>query len=295
MGFGGPGSGAGSYTFTTDDFGGLGDLFSGLFGRASARRGGGFTRGPGPQRGADLETELYLSFEDAVAGVTTTVHLTSEAVCSTCAGTGAKPGSAPVTCSNCGGRGVIDENQGLFSFSSPCPVCAGRGIKVLDPCPTCGGTGTEHRPREVKVRIPAGVSDGQRIRLKGRGGPGRNGGPPGDLYVVVHVAPHRLFAREGNDLMITVPITFPEAALGTKLKVPTLNGDTVTLKIPPGTRSGRVFRVRGRGVETKKGTGDLLVKVEVAVPAKLTKEQREAVEAFAAATTESPRDYLGAD
>ncbi len=295
MGFGGPGAGQGGFTFTADDLGGLSDLFSGLFGRASARRGGGFSRGPGPQRGADLETELHLSFDDAVRGVTTNVHLTSEAVCSTCAGTGAKPGSAPVACSNCGGRGVIDENQGLFSFSSPCPACAGRGVKILDPCPTCAGTGTEHRPRQVKVRIPAGVNDGQRIRLKGRGAPGRNGGPAGDLYVNVHVAGHRLFGRDGNDLTITVPITFPEAALGTKLKVPTLDGDTVTLKIPAGTRSGRVFRVRGRGVQTKKGTGDLLVKVEVAVPTRLTKEQKEAVEALAAATTESPREHLGAE
>ncbi|MCX7620686.1 MAG: molecular chaperone DnaJ [Acidimicrobiales bacterium] len=291
MGFGGPG-GATGFTFTTDDLGGLGDLFSGLFGRASARRGG-FSRGPGPQRGTDLEAELHLSFEDAVRGVTTNLHLTSEAVCSTCAGTGAKPGSAPVTCSNCGGRGVIDENQGLFSFSSPCPACAGRGVRVLDPCPSCGGKGTEVRPREVKVRIPPGVADGQRIRLKGRGGPGRNGGPPGDLNVLVHVAPHRLFGRKGNDLTITVPITFPEAALGTKLKVPTLDGDTVTLKIPPGTRSGKVFRVRGQGVQTKKGTGDLLVKVEVAVPTHLTREQRQAVEALAAVTTESPREHLG--
>jgi molecular chaperone DnaJ len=292
---GGPGAGAGpgGFTFSTDDLGdmgGLGDLFGNLFGG-----GGGRQRGQrvGPRRGDDLETELHLSFLDAVNGVTTTVNLASEMACHTCRGSGAAPGTTPVVCPQCGGRGAVEDNQGPFSFSRACPRCSGRGTIVESPCPTCRGTGVERRPRQVKVRIPAGVDDGQRIRLKGRGGAGRNGGPPGDLYVVVHVAPHELFNRKGKDLLLTVPVTFPEAALGAEIKVPTLDGGPVTLRIPAGTRSGRTFRVKGRGVPVSKGAGDLLVTTEVAVPAKLTAEQREAVEALAETTTESPRRNLG--
>ena len=188
---------------------------------------------------------------------------------------------------------MVDDNQGLFSFSSPCPVCGGRGLTIDEPCPSCRGTGVERRPREVKVRIPAGVNDGQRIRLAGRGEPGRNGGPPGDLFVVVHVLPHELFGRRGRNLTITVPITFAEAALGANITVPTLEGGPVTLKVPPGTRNGKTFRVKGRGVATAKGTGDLLVTTEVAVPSKLSAAERKAVEALAAASTESPRAHLG--
>jgi len=292
-GLGGAPGGQG-FNVNTED---LSNLFGGLFGRGNsggARRPPGFSRGTGPQRGADLETELHLAFRDAVEGVTTAVHLTSDALCSVCHGSGAEPGSHPVTCPTCGGRGVIDENQGFFSFSSPCPDCAGRGTKVTDPCHNCRGTGLERRPREVKVRIPAGVNDGQRIRLKGRGNPGANGGPPGDLYVVVHVRADQTFGRDGRNLTLTVPITFPEAALGAQVAVPTLDGDPVTLKIPAGTNSGRTFRVKGRGVAAagKRGTGDLMVKVEVAVPKKLTKEQKQAVEALAQATDSSPREHL---
>ncbi len=290
MGFGGAPGGPGGATFNFDP-GDLGDLFGGLFGRG--RRGPGAARGAGPQRGADLEAELHLPFREAAAGVTTSLHLTSDAPCSTCHGSGARPGSAPQVCPQCGGRGVLDENQGMFSFSTPCPNCAGRGSVVTDPCPTCSGSGVERRPREVKVRIPAGVSDGQRIRLKGRGGPGRNGGPPGDLLVLVHIEPDPLFGRDGQHLTLTVPVTFAEAALGTKVSVPTLGDKPVTLKIPAGTPSGKVFRVKGRGVESKKGKGDLLVTVQVAVPKSLSDEQRQAVEALAAATTESPRQHLG--
>ena len=295
MGGGGRG-GPGGFTFQQDGggFDGLGDLLGNLFG-GGGRRGGGGTRGPGPQRGTDLETELHLSFVDAVQGLTTTVHLTSEATCSTCHGSGAKPGTPPVTCTNCHGRGIVDDNQGMFSFSSPCPVCGGRGSLVTDPCPTCRGTGSERRPREVKVRIPAGVTDGSRIKLKGRGGPGRNGGPPGDLYVVCRVAPHELFKVRGDDLTITVPVTFAEAALGADITVPTIDGTPVRLRIPAGTRSGRTFRVKGRGVPKSKRTGDLLVTVEVAVPVKLSPAERKAVEALAAAGTESPRAHLGVE
>lgn len=293
-GFGAGGPGPGGFTFTTDDLGdlgGLGDLFGNLFGAGT----GGRRRGQrvGPQRGDDLETELHLSFLDAVNGVTTSVNLASETTCHTCRGSGAAPGTSPVVCPTCGGRGAVEDNQGPFSFSRACPQCAGRGTIVESPCPTCRGTGVERRARQVKVRIPAGVDDGQRIRLKGRGGAGRNGGPPGDLYVVVHVAPHPLFKRNGKDLLLTVPVTFPEAALGAEIKVPTLDSGAVTLKIPPGTKSGRTFRVKGRGVPISRGAGDLLVTTEVAVPAKLTAEQRDAIEAVAEATKESPRAHLG--
>ena len=285
-GFGGPGAGG---SFRVDDLGDLGDLFGGLFNRGGRRGAGGAT---GPRRGDDLEAELHLSFVDAVNGATVTVNVTSDAACDTCHGTGAAPGTSPVMCPVCKGRGVLDENQGLFSFSQPCSNCAGRGLVVEKPCPTCRGSGVVHKPRRVRVRVPAGVSDGQRIRLKGRGGAGRNGGPAGDLYVLVHVGSHELFGRRGDDLTITVPVSFTEAALGGEVKVPTLT-DPVTLKIPAGTKSGRTFRVRGRGVPKTKGAGDLLVSVEVAVPQKLSSAEREAIEALAAVSPPPPRDHLG--
>jgi len=188
---------------------------------------------------------------------------------------------------------VTSENQGLFSFSRACPQCAGRGMVVEHACPSCRGTGIENRPRQVKVRLPAGVDDSQRIRVKGRGAPGRGAGsPPGDLWVTVRVAPHDMFGRKGRHLTLTVPITFAEAALGAEVTVPTLDG-SVVLRVPPGTRSGRTFRVRGRGVaDEKSSAGDLLVTTEVAVPTKLSPAQREAIEALATASTESPRTHL---
>src|SRR6185312_9073017 len=185
-----------------------------------------------------------------------------------------------------------DENQGFFSFSTPCRNCHGTGVIVEEPCPTCRGTGLERRPREVQVRIPAGVSDGQRIRLKGRGGPGRNGGPAGDLYVECHVTAHRLFGRDGDNLTVRVPITFAEAALGATVEVPTLDGAPVKLRLKPGTQSGSRHRVRHKGIQTKRSHGDLIVTVDVQVPTDLTAEQRQAVESFAAATPTSPRATL---
>ena len=299
--FGGGGAGAGRGAgapgggFRFEDVGDLGDVFGGLFGRG--RRGGAAGRpgrGTGPHRGQDLEAELHLDFDDAVQGLTTTIHLTSEAACSTCHGSGARPGTTPHTCPQCNGRGVLDDNQGFFSFSQPCPNCGGQGFVIDDPCPTCRGTGVEHRPREVKVRLPAGVADGQRIRLKGRGGPGRNGGPPGDLYVTARVGAHPVFGRRGDDLTLTVPVTFPEAALGADIRVPTLDSGSVTVRIPPGTRSGRTLRVKGKGVPGRKKTGDLLVTIEVAVPQQLSDDERKAVEALAAAADgRSPRAHLG--
>jgi molecular chaperone DnaJ len=291
-GFGAGGAPGGGYNFTTDNLGDLGDLFGNLFGRG---RGGGRRepRGAGPQRGADLETELQLSFQAAAQGVTTSVNITSDVACHTCHGIGAKPGTAPTQCPRCGGRGVLDENQGFFSFSQPCPQCGGTGAVIDEPCPTCHGTGAERRARQVKVKIPAGVSDGQRIRVKERGGPGRHGGPNGDLYVITRVAAHPLFGRRDKNLTITVPVTFAEATLGAEIKVPTLDDEPVTIKIPAGTRSGRTFRVKGHGVRSNGAAGDLLVTVEVAVPAKLSADERKAVEALAAAGGESPRAHLG--
>jgi molecular chaperone DnaJ len=284
--------GAGGSPFTNIRTENLGDIFGDILGRFGAGAPGGRPRTAPGQRGEDVEAELHLAFLDALNGVTTTVNVTTEASCSTCSGTGAAPGTSPTVCSRCGGRGVTSENQGLFSFSRACPQCAGRGMTVETPCPTCRGTGIEKRPRQVKVRIPAGVDDGQRIRVKGRGAPGRGGGPPGDLWVTVRVATHNMFGRKARNLTLTVPITFAEAALGAEITVPTLDG-TVVLRVPPGTRSGRTFRVKGRGVADEKGAGDLLVTVEVAVPTKLSAAEREAIEALATASTDSPRTHLG--
>jgi molecular chaperone DnaJ len=289
-GFGGPGG----FTFDVGDMGGgLGDVLGNLFGGGGGfGRGGGRGRAAGPRRGGDLEAELHLDFRDAVAGLTTTLHLVSDAVCRTCSGNGAEPGTTPTACGTCAGRGTVQDDQGMFAMSRPCPACGGRGVRIEHPCPGCRGSGVERRPREVKVRIPAGVSDGQRIRLKGRGDPGRQGGQPGDLFVTCRVEPDPLFRMEGRNLRITVPVTFPEVALGADVEVPTLDGATVKVRIPAGTRNGRTLRVKGRGVATAKGTGDLMVTVEVAVPAKLSEEERSALEALAAAATESPRDHL---
>jgi molecular chaperone DnaJ len=282
-GFAGPGGpgGFGGGTFRTDDLGDLGDLFGGLFG------GGRRRRQRGPQRGADLEAGLHLSFADAVKGVTTAVNLPSDVRCSTCKGSGAAPGTTLTACGRCGGSGQLNDNQGPFSLSSICPDCAGRGTRIETPCPNCHGSGKEHSTRSVKVRIPPGVEDGQRIRVKGRGAPGEGTAPAGDLYVVVHVVHDARFGRRGRNLTTVITLSFAEAALGTQVSVPTLD-EPVTVKVPAGTQPGTQLRVRGRGVPSgsgKKATtpGDLLVKVEVAVPKEMTEAQRAAVEAFAEA------------
>jgi molecular chaperone DnaJ len=281
-GYGTPGGG----TFRMEDMGDLSDLFGGLFG------GGGRTR-RGPQRGADMEAQLHLSFQDAVHGVTTSVNVPQEVRCSNCRGSGAAPGTSIHTCPRCGGTGSLNDNQGLFSLSTVCPDCVGRGTLFDRPCPVCHGTGTEQKIRSVKVRIPPGVENGQRIRVKGRGAPGQGMAPPGDLYVVVQVGKHAVFGRSGRNLTLTVPVTFPEAALGTTITVPTLD-NKVTLRVPPGTQSGRHLRVRGRGVPGGSGRnggkpGDLLVKIDVLVPTELSEEQRAAVESLAAVTEPAPR------
>jgi molecular chaperone DnaJ len=292
-----PGTGGYNATFDLGDLfgganaggGGLGDIFGGLFG------GGGRSRGPVPRRGADVEAEVTLSFHDATAGVTVPLTISGPHTCPTCRGTGAKPGTSPRTCQRCGGSGMSTTNQGGFAFAEPCRECRGRGVLVDDPCQTCSGSGEAITSRTLRARIPAGVADGQKIRLKGKGEAGERGGPAGDLLVTVHVGKHQLFGRKGDNLTLKVPVTFPEAALGTTVKVPTLEGSTVSVKIPAGTASGRVLRVRGKGVSRRDGSrGDLLVTIEVAVPTDLNDDAKAALEAFAAAHPDNPRVHLDA-
>lgn len=274
----------------------LSDLLGGLFGEGAA--GSPFagtsarTRGRRAQRGADVETELTLSFEDAMAGVTTTLRVAGPAPCSTCGGSGARPGTTPQPCSRCGGAGMVTRDQGLFGFSEPCPVCHGSGREIADPCPTCHGSGRETRTRDIRARIPAGVKDGARIRLKGKGAPGIGGGEPGDLYVTVHVSEHELFDREGDNLVLHVPVTMTEAALGTKVRVPTLEG-AVTVKVAAGTQPGRRLRVRGRGAPKADGShGDLYVVVDVVIPSRLTRTQKKMLEEFGATEPDDLRAHL---
>ena len=271
--------------------GGLGDLLGGLFG---AGRGGAGTRPTTrPRRGSDVETEVRLDFLEAVRGATVPLRLSSPATCSTCGGNGARPGTVPRQCATCGGVGLVSRSQGAFAFSEPCRDCRGSGRIIDDPCPECGGDGISSQTKRLTVRIPPGVADGQRIRLAGQGEPGRSGAPAGDLYVVVHVAPHPVFGRSGDDLTVTVPVTFPELALGTTIKVPTLES-AVSVKVPPGTASGRTLRVRGRGVTRKNGSnGDLLVTLQVAIPQNVNGKAADALRAYAEATAgHNPRSEL---
>jgi len=260
--------------------GGFGDLFGDLFG------GGRRTQARRPQKGADVETTATIGFTDSVEGVTIGLRLTSDAPCPDCSGTGGKPGTKPHICPECEGAGfVVASVGGAFTMNETCPACGGRQLIYDEPCPTCHGSGRGMSARSIQARIPAGVKDGQKIRLRGKGASGENGGPPGDLYVTVKVTPHRIFGRKGDNLTITVPISFDEAALGAQVKIPTLHGAPVTLKIPAGTPNGRTFRVRGKGARKADGTnGDLLATVEVQVPAVLDQGAREAVEAYRAAT-----------
>jgi len=286
-GFARGGGGAGS------DPGDLGDMLNHLFGAGAGA--GGFGPASARQRraarGSDLRADVHLTFEDALAGVRTTLRVTGAGTCDTCGGSGAAPGTAPRTCTTCGGRGQIAVNQGPFSFSQPCGVCGGRGHVIETPCTTCAGDGRVVKPRQLTVRIPAGVRDGAVIRVPGRGGPGSGGGPAGDVLVTVHVTPHPRFGRKGDDVTIEVPVFFSEAALGTKLTVPTPRGGTRTIKIPPGTRSGRTFRIRGEGAPRKRGgNGDLLVSTRIEVPAKPSPEQQQVLEALASHDDVAGRD-----
>ncbi|GJO11735.1 chaperone protein DnaJ 1 [Mycobacterium marinum] len=262
----------------------IGDLFGGLFGR------GGSARPSRPRRGNDLETETELDFVEAAKGVAMPLRLTSPAPCTNCHGSGARPGTSPKVCPNCNGAGVVNRNQGAFDFSEPCTDCRGSGSIIEHPCDECKGTGVTTRTRTINVRIPPGVEDGQRIRLAGQGEAGLRGAPSGDLYVTVHVRPHQVFGRDGDDLTVTVPVSFTELALGSTLSVPTLDG-SVGVKVPQGTADGRILRVRGRGVPKRSGgSGDLLVTVKVAVPPNLEGAAKEALEAYAAAERSSGFD-----
>jgi molecular chaperone DnaJ len=285
-GAGFPGGGVRYEQVNVDDFS---DLFGGLFGGAG-RRGG--RRTAAGRRGADLETEITISFDDAMSGTTVPIRIDGPAVCSRCRGSGAEPGTNPVTCPQCGGSGEIAENQGFFSMSRPCPRCGGAGRIVESPCTKCGGSGAERRTRTLQVKIPAGVRNGAKIRLAGKGEPGLAGGAPGDLYVKVAVTPHTVFGRRGDDLTVELPITYPEATLGANVEVPTLNGP-VTLKVPAGTPSGKTFRVKGRGAPKKGGRGDLLAKVKVDVPDKVSGEEKELLRKLREVSKESPRKRLG--
>jgi molecular chaperone DnaJ len=271
--------------------GGLGDLFGGIFGGG----GGSRTRSAQPRRGQDVESETSLTFDQALEGITVSLRLTSEAACTTCAGTGARAGTMPRVCPRCEGSGMQTSSQGgVFSMTEPCRECLGRGLVVDDPCPVCHGSGRGQSTRTIQARIPAGVKDGQRIRLRGKGAPGERGGPAGDLFVTVHVAPHSLFGRKGDNLTLTVPVRFDEAALGADIAVPTSKGDRVTLRVPPGTDNGRTFRVKGKGAPRRDGTlGDLLVTVQVETPKSLDDASRSAIEALrTAAAGHDPRAEL---
>ncbi|HSL07497.1 MAG TPA: molecular chaperone DnaJ [Pseudonocardiaceae bacterium] len=271
------------------DAGGLGDLLGGLF----ANRGAGNAGASRPRRGADVETEIRIDFTEAVRGATVPLRLSSPASCGSCGGTGARAGTVPKVCPVCGGSGLVTRSQGAFAFSEPCRDCRGAGRIIDDPCGECGGRGVSNRHRTLTMRIPAGVADGQRIRLAGQGEPGMQGALAGDLYVLVHVTPHPVFGRAGDDLTLTVPVSFPELVLGTTLTVPTMDG-TVSLKVPAGTANGRTLRVRGKGITGRHGrSGDLLVTLQVVVPSKLDRAAKDALQAYAKATAgEDPRADL---
>jgi molecular chaperone DnaJ len=277
------------FSSTGGSGGKLGDILGGMFGGGTRT-----TQQTRPRRGADVETEASLSFSDAIDGSTVSLRMTDEGPCKVCRGTGAKAGTVPKVCQSCQGTGQSSRDLGSFAFSEPCTTCRGRGLVVDDPCAACMGSGRAMSARTIQARIPAGVADGQRIKLKGKGAPGERGGPPGDLYVRVHVAGHPVFGRSGHNLTVSVPVTFTEAALGAEIKVPSHRGMPVSLRIPPGTPNGRTFRVRGKGVRRSDGTlGDLLVKVDVQVPPKLDDAAKEALEKFRDATAgEDPREEL---
>jgi molecular chaperone DnaJ len=302
-GAGGRGGPAGTAGTAGGGLGGfdLGDLFGGGGESAGGRIGdllGGVFGGRGtqtrPRRGTDVETEATLSFGNAIDGVTLPLRLTGDGPCPVCHGTGARAGTMPKVCPTCQGSGQTTRTMGNISVPETCRTCGGRGLVVEDPCPTCSGSGRAMSTRTIQARIPAGVADGQRIKLRGKGAPGEHGGPAGDLFVRVHVTPHPVFGRSADNLTVTVPVTVPEAALGSEIKVPSHRGAPVTVRIPAGTPNGRTFRVRGKGIRRSDGTfGDLLVTVEVQVPKNVSSKGRKALEELREATAgEDPREEL---
>ncbi|MFL5846111.1 MAG: molecular chaperone DnaJ [Solirubrobacteraceae bacterium] len=293
--FGGGQGGAGAPGFGGGFDGGLGDILSNLFG-GGGPAGGARTagrRGPRQERGRDLEADVSISFEQSVAGAQVPLQVPISQMCPTCTGTGAKPGTSPKTCPRCQGRGVESQGQGLFSISQPCSRCQGSGTVIEDPCPTCAGSGATKTVKKYRVNIPAGVRDGSRVRLAGKGEAGRNGGPPGDLYVITRVAPSPVFARKGDNVEVEVPLTIPEAIRGAEVEVPTLEGRK-KLRVPGGTKHGTVQRLRGEGPPKlgAKGKGDIHYRFVIDVPDTLTTEQSEAVDKLSEVMNGNPRARL---
>ena len=272
-----PGASAGPADFSNFDFGGfdVSDLLGGIFGG----RAGGTASRRQPVRGSDVEAVVHLSFEDSLRGAEAKIPVELTVACRECGGTGAQPGTAPVICPECNGRGVRSESQGLFALSQPCPRCRGNGTVIEQPCPHCKGSGRERRLKTYTVKIKPGVKDGTKIRLKGKGEAGENGGPAGDLIVVTHVADSPVYERRGDDLIVQVPVSYATAALGDKVEVPTPEGP-VSLKIPAGSEDGKLLRIKGRGAPRLNGSGkgDVLARVRIEVPKRMNKKERELLE-----------------
>ncbi|CAB4912908.1 unannotated protein [freshwater metagenome] len=282
--FGGAGGGGQGFGGGGFDPSGFGDILSNLFGGGGGAPGGARGRGrPRPERGRDLESEVSLGFDQSLSGVQVPITLTLAAPCTTCSGTGARPGTAPKVCPVCNGRGIEAQSQGLFSMSQPCARCQGSGTIIEEPCPTCRGAGRTQQAKKLRVNIPAGVRDGSRVRIAGKGEPGRNGGPSGDLYVLTRIAPSPVFRRKGDHVEVEVPLTIPEAVRGAEVEVPTLDGRK-TLRVAAGTRHGTVQRLRGEGppvLGSGKRRGDIHYRFLIDVPAALTDEQSELLDKLA--------------
>lgn len=277
---GGPGS---TQSINFEDFdigglGGLGDLFSSMFGGGETRQS---ARQRGPEKGQTVEATLDIPFRTAARGGKVPIELEVSEECGTCHGSGAAPGASLKTCPECNGRGVISFGQGGFAVNRPCPVCLGRGQVPTEPCPTCHGSGEVRAKRKVLINVPPGVDTGSKIRLKGQGGKGTQNGPPGDLIITFNVQPDKFYSRAGLDVIATVPLNIAQATLGTKISVKTLDGKKVAIKIPPGTPSGKRFRVRGQGIKKGDKTGDLIIEVSIQVPEKLSEEQERMMKEFA--------------
>jgi molecular chaperone DnaJ len=287
---GGPGGGFGGFGNFDFDASSMGDILSNLFGgggRAQRQR-------QRAERGGDLEAAVSISFDQAIAGAQVPLSVPMRATCTTCHGTGAKPGTTPTVCPRCEGRGIETQGQGMFSISQPCSLCGGAGTVIEDPCPTCHGSGAVRTVKRLRVNIPAGVREGSRIRLPGKGEPGRRGGPPGDLYLITHVTPSPVFARKGDNFEVEVPLTIPEALRGAQVQVPTVSG-TKTLRVRPGTKHGTVQRLRGEGpakLGSSNARGDIHYRFVIDVPEKLDAEQEKAVEALSKAMNGDPRARL---
>ena len=273
------------------------DLFGGLFGGAfgggqgfGGTGGFGGRRQPRAERGEDLSVSVTLSFDDALKGVTTKISVPQTVQCSTCGGSGAAPGTSPITCPQCQGRGVVSQSQGFFALTQPCGRCGGVGTIVENPCATCNGSGSTRTLRKFNVPLPAGVREGTKIRLKGKGEPGRRGGPPGDLYVIAEVGDSSLFERRGAELLVEVPVTMVEAALGATVRVPTPEG-SVALKVPAGTQDGKLLKLKGKGASRlgASGKGDLIARIKVLTPENLNKHEKDLLKKFAESRKEDPR------